>query len=102
MRVVLCNCPPEAAPTIARALVDRRLAACVNLIPNVRSVYRWQGEICDDAETTLLIKSAVDPAKLEAAIAELHPYDVPEILALEIDETHSHAPYLEWVRAMTR
>lgn len=102
MRVVLCNCPPDAAPTLARALVDKRLAACVNLIPGVRSIYRWQGEICDDGETTLLIKSDAAPGALEAAIVELHPYSVPEILALDIDETHSHAPYVEWVRDMCR
>lgn len=99
MRVVLCNCPPEAAADIARALVDKRLAACVNLIPGVRSIYRWKGEICDDGETTLLIKTtATDLAPLRTALIELHPYEVPEILALPIDAAASHGPYLDWMR----
>ena len=101
MYVVLCNCPPDHAPALARALVDKRLAACVNLIPAVKSIYRWQGEIVDDVETTLLIKSAADPGALEAAIVELHPYSVPEIVVLPVDATHSHGPYLDWVRAMS-
>lgn len=102
MRVVLCNCPPEAAPDIARALVERKLAACVNLIPAVRSVYRWQGEIVDDAESTLLIKTAAaDLSPLREALVELHPYTVPEILAIAVDDTASHTAYVEWVRSLT-
>jgi periplasmic divalent cation tolerance protein len=84
LRVVLCNCPPDAAAPIARALVESAHAACVNIIPNVRSFYRWQGQLCDDAESTLLIKTSQErlPA-LEALLISLHPYELPEIIALE-------------------
>jgi periplasmic divalent cation tolerance protein len=68
---------------IARALVERKLAACVNLLPGVRSIYVWKGEVCDDAEVLLVSKTtrARFPALAEA-IRELHSYDVPEIVAL--------------------
>jgi periplasmic divalent cation tolerance protein len=98
VRVVLCNCPPEQAAEIARAIVQRRLAACVNLLPGVRSIYRWEGEVCDDGETTLVVKTTgAGAAALCEALVELHPYDVPEVLALPVDAVGSHAPYLRWV-----
>lgn len=100
MRVILCNCPPAVAADVARALVEQRLAACVNLLPGVRSLYAWQGEICDEAEVTLVIKAPA--ARLDAlreALLRLHPYEVPEIVALAVDVAASHAPYVEWVRA---
>lgn len=102
VRVVLCNCPPEQAPAIARAVVERKLAACVNLLPGVRSIYRWEGEVCDDGETTLIIKTtaAGAPALCEALVA-LHPFDVPEVLALAADTAGSYAPYLRWVAEET-
>lgn len=102
MLCVLCNCPAagEVAASLARTLVERRLAACVNLLPGVRSIYAWQGEICDDAEVTLLIKtSATRMAALRAAICELHPYELPEVVALPVDTAQSLAAYLQWVRA---
>ena len=101
MKVVLCNCPPAAAPQIARSLVERRLAACVNIIPGVRSVYRWNGEIHDDGESTLLIKvDAGGVVRLRDALLALHPYDVPEVLALAIDDSGSNPAYVAWVRSM--
>lgn len=103
MRVVLCNCPPEGAPALARGLVEGRHAACVNIVPGVRSVYRWQGEIVDDAEATLVIKTAADRLDaLRVAILALHPYEVPEIVVLEVDAAASYGPYVDWVRAETR
>lgn len=103
MRVVLCNCPPEAAPGLARALVERRLAACVNIVPGVRSIYRWKGEVVEDSESTLLVKTAADAVEaLRAALIELHPYQVPEVVVLDVDSNASHAPYVDWVRAATR
>ena len=100
MRVVLCNCPPDQAMSIGRTLVERKLAACVNALPAVRSLYVWKGEICDDAETTLLIKAPADRLDaLRAAILELHPYEVPEIVVLGVDVDASHGPYVDWVRA---
>lgn len=102
MRIVLCNCPPDAAPEIARTLIERRLAACVNLIPGVRSFYRWEGAVQDDAEVTMLIKVAASGVvDLHDALVELHPYSVPEILVLGVDLDLCHAPYVSWVRAET-
>ena len=74
----------DDAARLATALVERRVAACVNVLPGVRSIYRWQGAVQDDRELLLLVKTTrarLDDAS--AAIAELHPYEVPEIVALE-------------------
>jgi periplasmic divalent cation tolerance protein len=86
----------DTAARVARALVEERLAACVNLVPTVRSIYRWQGQISDDAETLAVIKTTAEryPA-LAAKIAELHPYQVPEIIALPLAD--GHPPYLAWL-----
>jgi periplasmic divalent cation tolerance protein len=102
LRVVLCNAAPEQAKSIARALVERRLAACVNLVPGVVSVYRWNGAIEEAVETTLLIKTRADlvPA-LTAAIRELHDYDVPEVIALPILIGEGNDAYRAWVAAET-
>lgn len=99
--LVLSNCPdPMVAETLARTLVERRLAACVNILAPCRSVYQWQGTIEAAEEIPVLIKTTADayPA-LEAAIAELHPYSVPEIIALPI--TAGAAPYLAWLAGET-
>lgn len=101
LRLVLCNCPPDQADPIARRLVEERLAACVNALPGVQSTYRWQGSVCTDAETTLLIKTWEDRLDdLTARLLELHPYDLPEILALPLHA--GHPPYLAWVFQATR
>lgn len=94
--VVYCTCPDPAAERIAETVVDERLAACVNLVPGLTSVYRWQGQIQRDAEVLLIIKtrSTVYPL-LEARIRELHPYEVPEIIALPIQA--GSAAYLNWI-----
>ena len=99
MRVVLCNCPPDAAPDLAHGLVANRLAACVNIVPGVRSLYVWEGRVCDDAESTLLIKVRAEgvPA-LREALASRHPYAVPEIVVLGVDVEASFRPYVDWVR----
>lgn len=86
----------ELAERLARALVDRRLAACVNIVGPLRSVYRWKGEVVDDEERLLLIKTRAD--RFEAvrdAIRELHGYDVPEVLSLAIDDGDDS--YLAWL-----
>lgn len=87
----------EDAQLIAEALVERRLAACVNLMPHITSIYRWQERIETTSEILLLIKTTIDqlPA-LESALHELHSYEVPEFLVLPV-ESGSHA-YLEWLR----
>jgi periplasmic divalent cation tolerance protein len=84
LAVVMVTAPsPEVAESLARALVGEGLAACVNVVPGVRSIYRWQGQICDDAEVLCLIKTraALVPALTDRVLA-LHPYEVPEVLAL--------------------
>jgi periplasmic divalent cation tolerance protein len=86
----------EEARTLARTLVERRLAACVNLLPSLTSIYRWQGAIEEASETLLIIKTTAEQLpELETALRELHSYDVPELLALSIDS--SSQPYLDWL-----
>ncbi|MBU3695257.1 divalent-cation tolerance protein CutA [Dechloromonas sp.] len=100
--LVIANCPDEAcANRIALAVVEGGLAACVNLLPRVQSVYRWQGAIESASEVPLLIKTTAGRyAELEAAIRALHPYDVPEIIALPIAQ--GLPAYLDWLAAETR
>jgi periplasmic divalent cation tolerance protein len=94
--VVLVTAPDRAlADAIAQALLESRLAACVTLLP-VHSVYRWQGEIQQDEEWQLLIKSELDRfPELEAKIRQIHSYEVPEIIALPI--LAGSQPYLQWI-----
>jgi periplasmic divalent cation tolerance protein len=96
-RVVFTACgSAEEANRIARELVERRLAACVNIVPGVESVYRWKGEIESAAEWLLIIKTtAAAFESLSEAISELHSYDVPECVALTVED--GGADYLEWI-----
>ena len=90
----------ERAAALARALIDEALAACVNVVPGVRSIYLWEGRIQEDDEVLCLIKTR--PAifdRVRRRILELHPYDVPEILAFAVDE--GSPTYLDWLRAAT-
>jgi periplasmic divalent cation tolerance protein len=91
----------EQAERLARALVERRLAACVNVLPGVVSVYRWQERIERDNEHLLIIKSSrARLTELQATLVSLHPYELPEVLALPV--AAGHAPYLEWLRTTTQ
>jgi periplasmic divalent cation tolerance protein len=95
--VVLSTCDSEASATVlARHLVEKRLAACVNIIPGVRSVYRWKGQIEDAGEWILLIKSsrALFDA-LRAEVTKMHSYEVPEVIALQIIDGAEQ--YLNWL-----
>jgi len=98
--MVLCNVPEEKAQEIADALVTERLAACVNAAGPVRSTYAWEGRLERNTEITLVVKTTAErvPA-LTARILALHPYDLPEVIALPIQPGEGHAPYLDWVRA---
>ena len=101
MRIVLSNLPPDHADAIASTLVEERLAACVNLLP-VTSIYRWKGEICRDPEVTALIKVSEDGVeRLRTRLRELHPYELPEIIALPVDAEGTLAEYVSWVREET-
>ena len=98
VHLLLSSCPDEvSAARIADALVAEGLAACVSLLPGVRSVYRWQGRVEHATETLLLIKSAASVAQLGERLRALHPYELPELLAVE---AASGLPaYLDWVIA---
>jgi periplasmic divalent cation tolerance protein len=95
--VVLTNLPDrDAAVKLAQELVERRLAACVNVLGECTSVYRWKGAVENAQEVPVLIKTrAALYEELEAAIVELHPYEVPEIIAVPV--VRGFADYLEWV-----
>jgi len=109
-RVVLPSLPPmsryilvlttigseEEAARLGRSLVERRLVACVNDVGPIRSFFRWKGKLQDDSEHLLLLKTRSDRyADLEAALRELHPYDVPEIIAVHIED--GSRAYLSWI-----
>ncbi len=95
--MVFCTCPDEAvAGSIARTLVAERLAACVNRVTGLRSTYAWEGAIHDEAEVLLLAKTTGEQlANLSTRIQALHPYDVPEIVGVEIGEGSER--YLAWI-----
>jgi len=100
--VCLSTFPSEdKAAEVARALVGERLAACVNLVPRVRSIYRWNGEISDDAEVLAIIKTTRERFDaMKDRLVALHPYEVAEVIALPVEA--GHLPYLSWVAAETR
>lgn len=96
-RIVLMTAgSEEEGVRIAKSLVGRGLCACVNLIPKVRSIYRWEGAVQDDAEVLLIAKTT--KARLQALsdhAAEIHSYEVPEVLAVSVEK--GRASYLEWL-----
>ncbi len=86
----------EEANQLAEEMVARRHSACVNIVPIHRSVYRWQGKICDDREYLLIIKTLEQEYEaVEAAVRELHSYELPEILAFRV--SRGEARFLEWI-----
>jgi len=96
-RVVLTTCgSAEEARRIAQELIERRLAACVNIVPQIESVYRWKGEVESAPEWLLIIKTTADAfERLRDALGNLHSYDVPECIEIEIED--GGAAYLEWI-----
>ena len=97
--LVLVTVPNEETATkLAEALVGEQLAACVNVLDGVRSIYRWKGAVERDDELLCICKTTRDGfEKLRARVVELHPYEVPEVVALPIEA--AHAPYLAWITA---
>ncbi len=94
--MLLSTCPHEVATEIARQIVHRKLAACINIIPSVQSIYRWQDAVEETKEALLIIKTTHDCYEiLEKEILKLHPYENPEILALPI--TQGSNAYLQWL-----
>jgi periplasmic divalent cation tolerance protein len=102
IRIVLTTVAnPKEAARLGRALVEERLAACATLIPGAQSIYRWQGGVESATETLLLIKTGAEQlAALEARLHELHSYETPEFLVLEVDAASQ--PYLDWLLASMR
>ena len=99
MRVILCNCSPSEAEQLATTLVEEGLAACVNIISGVLSVYRWKGEIHRDQESTLIIKVAAETVeRLRRRLVELHSYETVEFLSLPVHVDESDSDYVGWVR----
>lgn len=96
-RVVLSTAgSEEEGARIAKSLLERKLCACVNLVPKIRSLYRWEGAIQDDAEILLIMKTTRENLQpLSDYLAEIHSYDVPEVLAIAVEE--GSASYLEWL-----
>ena len=96
-RIVLCTCGSEAeAAKIGRYLVEHQLAACVNVIPRIQSIYRWQGKVESSEEWLLLIKTTAEKfPEIPVAISELHSYDLPECVAIAIED--GSAEYLAWI-----
>jgi periplasmic divalent cation tolerance protein len=90
----------EEAAFIGRALVEEGLAACANVIPSIRSIYRWKGKIWDERETLIIIKSREDLfERIRSRVKELHSYEVPEITAIKLDR--GDADYLQWIETVT-
>jgi periplasmic divalent cation tolerance protein len=102
LNVVFCTFPDkDVAQRIARGLVEAQLVACVNLVPGVQSIYRWEGKVESAEEVLGVMKTTTEAyAALEARIRELHPYEVPEIVAVPVELVE--AKYAKWVGEMTR
>lgn len=101
MLVVFVTAPESAAPKIAHHVVEQRLAACVNIVPSVRSIYRFEGVVHDDAESLLIAKTAKSEFEaLKDAIVKVHPYQLPEVIGLPVSD--AHLPYRDWVLANSK
>jgi periplasmic divalent cation tolerance protein len=98
--VVLSTVPSESVGRdIAREMVAGKLAACVNIVPGVVSIYDWQGRIEESTEALLIMKTTTEKVKsLIENVKRLHPYEVPEIIAIPIDD--GYAPYFEWIQSI--
>lgn len=98
-QLVLCTCPDKAtASSIAENIVAQRLVACVNILPGIESIYQWQGNVESAQEHLMLIKTHADkfPA-LKRSIASMHPYEVPEIIAIDINQ--GLPEYMQWLKS---
>ena len=100
--IVLVTAPTvDKAAELARALVEEELAACGNVVPGLRSIYRWEGKVHDEAEALLILKTRAPLFEaLRQRVVALHPYQCPEVLRLDVEE--GHAPYLRWIRDNVR
>jgi len=91
----------DKAAEIAKVLVEEKLVACVNVLPAVRSIYRWQGKLHDENEVLVLLKTRAEHLeRLKLRLLEVHPYELPEVLAVPIES--GYQPYLEWLAGETK
>ena len=99
VRVVFVTAPdPDTAAVIGRTLVEERLIACANVVPGIRSIYRWEGQVADDPEVLLVLKTRASRcAAVAARVKALHPYALPEVVALPVVD--GSEAYLDWVLA---
>jgi len=99
VRVVFVTAPdPDTAAVIGRTLVEERLIACANIVPGIRSIYRWEGQVADDPEVLLVLKTRASRcAAVAARVKALHPYALPEVVALPVVD--GSEAYLDWVLA---
>ena len=96
MRFIICTITPDFGAALAKTLIDERLIGGCNIVPGVRSLYRWQGKVHDEPEELMLMETTTQACEQTMRrIAALHPYDVPKIVALEAADVH--AAYLEWL-----
>lgn len=103
MRVVLCSCPQDAASDLARKVVEARLAACVQVIPQIESHYWWEGKVCSDAEALLVLKTDESVVgSLTSFLKEQHSYSVPEVVSLTILPDEGNLDYLSWLQQEVR
>jgi periplasmic divalent cation tolerance protein len=87
---------PDAAVTIAKLLVEKELAACVNIVPGIESIYKWEGKLCQEKELLLIIKASTEVyPDLEASLRAVHPYEIPEIVMIPISV--GSRDYLDWI-----
>lgn len=100
--LVLTTLPSaEAAAELAKAVVEEKLAACANLLPAIRSIYRWQGRVQDESEVLVLFKTRQEHFdRLKSRLLELHPYEIPEVLAIPVEQ--GYQAYLDWLAQETR
>jgi len=96
-QIILCTCPDQkAAAYIAGQMIEHHLAACVNIVPGITSVYQWQGKIESAQEHLLIIKTQINQYQaIETKIKQIHPYELPEIIAVPIE--HGLPEYLHWI-----
>lgn len=103
MKLILATCPTDQAQVIARTLVGSQLAACINIIPKIMSIYSWKEEVVEDTESILIMKTTANVVtELKKAFHEAHPYEVPEFVVLDIDTEHSSQSYVDWVGQITQ
>ena len=103
MRLIVCTSQAEEAPKLARILIEERLAACVNVIPAVKSHYIWEGKLEESTESMLFIKTTANMVqRLSERLRTLHSYEVPEIISIEILSDEGNQDYHQWLRNAVR